>query len=578
MNPRPIPTPSRGRHASWMLVALLAGIGCSSRVETPAAVTAATDVVAVGESGADESAASDSAAPAGAPGAFSDVTAAAGIAARHVIPGKDIENIVDSLGAGASFGDLDGDSWLDLVVLAGPHSPDEGGKSGRRGFHVYRNLRNGRFEDVTARSGIPAETTGLAAAIADYDGDGDRDLYVVDRGQNHLYRNRGDLSFEDVTEQAGVGDRHFGVGAVFFDMDGDGKLDLYVGNYVNYDPRPTGYYSPDAFPGPLAYRAEPQVLYRNRGDGTFEDVSKASGVAALEGRAMSVIAADFNGDGRIDIFQANDASQNFLLLNQGAGRFVEGALAAGVGFGENGEARAAMAADLGDVDGDGQLDLVVSDTAFGALFHRTGPGQFVDAVMQSGLAPLVGQHASWGQNLIDYDNDGYLDTFVMNGGLHHLEGWEAVLAHNTGNGRFEDASMDGGPYFATRRVGRASIAGDYDNDGDIDLFVTNLNDRPVLLRNDVAAGNSWITLDLVGLHGRDAFGARVELTAGGRTQVSEARCPSTYLGQSDPRLHFGLGAGVDLVERIRITWPGGAERVLEKVPARQILRVVEGQK
>lgn len=511
-------------------------------------------------------------------GLFTEVTLAAGIRARHVLPTADLTNIVDSVGAGAAFADLDGDGWLDLVVLGGPLSPGENGAAVQHaGMHLYRNLRNGRFENVTAQSGIPAETTGTAVAIADIDGDGDRDVYVVDRGPNRLYRNRGNAVFDDVTTAAGVGDPHFGVGAAFLDMDRDGDLDLYVTNYLEFDPQEAGYYSPDGFPGPLSYKAQPDVIYRNHGDGTFEDVSGPSGVGALSGRGMSLAAADFDEDGDTDVFVANDATENFLLLNDGTGRFTEAGLVSGVAVGENGEETSAMAADVGDVDGDGHLDLAVSDTAYGSLYMFGAPGSFVDNSIGSGMGMLCGQYVSWGQNLLDVENDGDLDVFISNGGLHHLVAWEGLLLRNVGGGRFEDASKDGGAYFTTRQIGRTSVAGDYDNDGDIDVFVTTLQGPPVLLRNDLAGLASWITLDLVGAHVRDPFGARVEVRAGGRTQVAEARFPSAYLGQSDPRLHFGLGEGVEKVERIRITWPDGAVRTLADVPARQVVRITESE-
>jgi len=504
------------------------------------------------------------------------VTRAAGIHARHRLPAAGLGNVVDAMGSGAAFADLDGDDWLDLVVLGGPKSPQStGGESKGAGILVYRNLRNGRFADITEASGIPSDGTGVAVAIADVDGDQDRDLFIVDRGRNRLYLNRGDAVFEEATDRAGLGDALFGIGAVFFDMEGDGDLDLYVANYLEFDPSQTAYFAPDGFPGPRSYSAAPDVLYRNQGAGSFEDVSSSSGIASLMGRGMSVAVLDVDDDGDADIFVANDVTANFLFLNNGEGGFSEGGLLAGVAIGGSGEETSAMATDVGDVDGDGQLDLAVSDTAFGALYQRVRPGFFVDQVMTSGIGPVSAQYVSWGQNLLDFDNDGDLDLFVANGGLHQVVGWEDLLLRNVGGGRYQDASLDGGPHFTTRQVSRSSITGDYDNDGDIDLFVTNLDGEHVLLRNDAADDASWITLDLVGRGARDPFGARVEVDAGGKTMVAEARCPTAYLGQSDPRVHFGLAAGVEIVEEIRIVWPAGGVHVLQDVPTRQIVVVRE---
>lgn len=508
---------------------------------------------------------------------FTDVTAAAGIRAAHDLATADLENIVDAVGAGAAFADLDDDGWLDLIVLGGAASPAaEAANHRSAGVLVYRNLRNGRFVDVTSRSGIPRDVRGVAVAVGDVDGDGARDLYIADRGPNRLFRNRGNGTFRDITTSAGVDDERFTVGAVFFDMDQDGDLDLYVTNYLDYDPSEQNFFPPDGYPGPLAYRAESDALFRNRGDGTFENVSAESGVSSLQGRGMSLAAADFDGDGDTDLFVANDATENFLLLNDSSGRFTESGLLAGVAMGENGEQTSAMACDVGDLDRDGFLDLAVSDTAFGAIYRQVGRGFFVDEVMQSGVGLYSGQYVSWGQNLIDFDNDGLLDLFVTNGGLHHLVGWEDLLLRNVGDVRFEDASGVGGAYFRTRHVGRGSIVGDYDNDGDMDLFITNLEGRHFLLRNDIAGESAWITLDLVGERARDGYGARVELRVGGEVLVAESRSRSAYLGQGDHRVHFGLGPGDRPVDQIRVHWPSGETSILKEVAPRQILHIREG--
>ncbi len=505
------------------------------------------------------------------------MTLEAGIDFVHRLPTAELDNIVDSLGSGAAFADLDEDGWLDLIVLGGPRSPrDDDRPEDHAGIRLYRNLENGSFLDVTADSGIPSGTTAVAVAIADIDGDGKRDIYLLDRGPNRLFQNRGDWRFEDVTRKTGVGDDRFGVGAAFFDMEQDGDLDLYVVNYLDFDSRDQSFFAPEGFPGPLTHDAQPDVIYENKGDGTFVDVTSSSGIDRSIGRGMSVSASDFDDDGDLDLFVANDATANFLLLNDGTGHFSDAALEAGVAMGENGEQTGAMAAAIGDVDGDGQADLLVSDTAFGAFYRRVAPGLFTDEVMSAGLGVLCGQYVSWGQNLLDYDNDGDLDLFVVNGDLHHLVGWEDLLLRNSGIGSYEDASFESGPYFADQRVSRSSITGDYDNDGDVDLFVTTLKGRPFLLRNDHSSAPSWITVDLTSRSMRDPFGARVEVLADGKRWTAEHRFRTSYLGQSDHRLHFGLGQATDRLESVRIVWPNGESQTLTDVTARQHLRIEEG--
>ncbi len=568
-----VPTaPCRSPHRAALAVPLLA-VACSSSPSAPPAPPSAS---ASSATSAAPSNAPSAAAPAGV---FTDITAAAGIDFKTHLPGADLHTLVDSVGSGAAFADLDGDGFLDLILCGGARSPDaKTAADAPEPTRLYHNLGNGRFEDATKKAGLE-DITAVAVTAADFDNDGQRDLYFVDNGANRLFRNKGDGTFEDVTRHAGVGDRGFGVGAVFFDMDADGDLDLYVVNYVVWDPRQTPFFAPDGYPGPMAYAAAPDVLYRNRGDGTFEDVTAAAGIVDVAGRGMSVAAFDADEDGDTDLYVANDSTENALYLNDGHGVFTERGLVSGVATGANGESAGSMAIDVGDVDLDGHLDVTVSDTAYGALYHFVRPGVFADVVMASGLAPLKGQYVSWGQNLIDFDNDGALDLLVATGGLRHVVPWESLLLRNRGDGHFEDARAAAGPYFQTRVVGRGSIVGDLDNDGDLDALITSLGGPPVLLRNDSPPGAAWLTVDLVGQsgqHGRDPFGARLKVTAGGKTYVAEARCPTGYLGQSDPRVHFGLGTSGAKVDRLSIVWPDHHEQTLTDVPTRQLLRVVEG--
>ncbi len=506
--------------------------------------------------------------------AFTEVTARAGIAHRHRLPAAGLTNIVDSNGGGAAFSDLDGDGWLELVVVGGPRSPQPGADPQRNGgLALYHNRRDGTFEDVTTRRGLPRDGSAVAVAVGDVDGDGDRDLYLVDDGDNRLYENTGGGRLVDVTARAGVGEPGCGVSAVFFDRDGDGDLDLYVANYVVFDRTRPEHFRASAYPGPLAYPPQADVLYDNRGDGTFSDVSAATGVAGMAGRGMSVTAADLDEDGDTDLYVLNDATPSFVFVNDGSGRFTESGLLSGLALGRSGEANAAMAIGVGDVDGDGRLDVTVSDDRAGTVYAHVHPGLYDDRAEQSGVAGLTREGVSWGHALLDFDRDGDLDLLTVNGGLNRAEPQRDVLLRNRGDGTFEDASPDGGPWFSSRHPGRGSALGDYDNDGDLDVVITHLDDAAALLRNDTPGDPGWLTLDLVGRHGRDAFGAVVTVEAGGRRQVAACRCGTTFLGQDDPRVHLGLGPGVDRVDRLQVRWPDGRELRLEGVRARQILRL-----
>ncbi|MAE70800.1 MAG: RNA-binding protein, partial [Gemmatimonadetes bacterium] len=349
---------------------------------------------------------------------FTDVTVEAGIDARHSLPPAGITDIVDSNGGGAAFVDLDDDGWLDLLVAGGTRSPDPDADSARHGgLRAYRNQRDGSFEDVTEAWGLPPEGTGIAWSAADFYGDGDRDLYLVDREPNRLFENLGGGELRDITARGGVGDAGFGISVAFFDMEGDGDLDLYCANYLEFDENPPSQYRAGAHPGPLAWPAQADLLYRNRGDGTFEDVSGPSGIAAVAGRAMSVTAADLDEDRDQDLYVLNDATPSYVFLNDGYGRFVESGARCGLALGRGGRPVAAMAIGIGDLDADGHLDVTVSDDVAGSVFTRVAPGVYEDRAGRSGLPELMQNCVSWGHNLFDADRDGDLDIFTVNGGL-----------------------------------------------------------------------------------------------------------------------------------------------------------------
>ena len=521
---------------------------------------------------------------AGGPVLFTDVTAAAGIDFIQTIGDDRMTNIVEATGTGCGFVDYDGDGWLDVYLVSGCWTAgisDANLDSTRRDRlasatdRLYRNCGDGTFKDVTAAAGLDRPGYGMAVVAADYDNDGDQDLYVTNHGPNFLYRNNGDGTFTNVARAAGVDDALFGVGAVCFDYDRDGWLDLYLGNYLTYDPSRTPQHAQDTVRSPLAYDGQQDRLYRNNGDGTFADVTAQAGLRIQPiGRAMGIGALDYDGDGRLDVFVSNDAMENYLLHNEGDGTFVNRALLAGVAFSESGAAAAAMAVEVGDFDADGLFDILVPDMRLCCLYRNLGSGMFEDLAVQSGLGAVMSAYHSWGGVLADFDLDGDLDAYLADGEAGCLGAQENRVFLGDGHGRFADVSGESGAALSHKAVSRGVAWADFDNDGDVDLLVNNLNDRPTLLRNDTPRrGRHWLTVTLKGWGGnRDAIGAVVRATVGGRTLIRARLSAGSYLSQHDSRVHFGLGSHTR-VERLEIVWPDGSRQVLEEVSADQRLVV-----
>jgi hypothetical protein len=510
---------------------------------------------------------------------FEDVTARAGIKFVQQFCDVRMANILESNGSGVVALDYDNDGWVDLYfVNCGPldgvthHAPG----TKREPNRLYRNKGDGTFEDATEKAGVAGYGFGIGAAAADYDNDGFTDLYVVNIGKNILYHNKGNGTFEEVTDKAGVGDKGTGIGAVFFDADNDGKLDLLVANYLTFDPNYKLYFNPDGYPGPLAYKPEFNVLYRNKGDGTFEDISERAGIRIPEHRAMSVCAFDYNQDGFQDIYVCNDATPNLLLQNDGKGHFTEVGLKAQVAFNALGEAAGSMTAAVGDCNGDLLPDILVSRLGYGSLYMNAPGHVFTDKLVASGVGQLTAQYVGWGSLFLDMENDGDLDIFIANGDAHHMVGWESLLMENRGDGNFTNAADKGGAYFSERIRARGAALLDFNNDGQMDLVVTPMADRPFLLQNRNKNGHHWLALELEGTaSNRDGFGARITVAAGDKKYYSEARCPAGFLSQSDRRVHFGLGQA-GKVDSLRIVWPSGKVQELKDVAVDRVLKVKEG--
>jgi hypothetical protein len=512
---------------------------------------------------------------------FTDVTQPAGIRFKHSFGDFTLTNIVEGTGAGACFFDYDGDDKLDIYFVNSAWARSVNDNQGRQlrdklSNRLYRNKGDGTFQDITEKAGVGDRGAGFACSAADYDNDGDRDLYVLNYGANVLYRNEGNGTFTDVTMESGLGDGGWGLSGVWLDYNDDGHLDLFVANYLEYDDgKFRDYYAAQGYPGPLSYSGQPDAFYRNDGDGTFTNVTKETGVYNLNGRAMSATAADINNDGLLDILVSNDAMENYYYENTGEGRFVNNAFLMGLAFGEHGQGVSSMGPVVGDIDREGFLDVFIPDMSYSTLLVNRGD-YFEDLTEHSKLALVCGQYIGWGAALFDYDNDGFLDVFVANGDAHHEYTQEDVLVHNNGKGIFDDVAARSGPYFRQKYVGRGVAYGDYDNDGDLDLLVINLNDLPRLLRNDGGNRNNWLTVDArlqFPTGTRDAIGARITVTTGSLRQIDDVVPVRGYLSQSDSRAHFGLGkhTRADLVE---IRWPDGQVQKMENVEANRILSVI----
>jgi hypothetical protein len=524
---------------------------------------------------------------------FTEVARESGITLSVTFGGAEKRYIVERPGTGCAFFDADSDGDMDLYVVNGLEFGQEG-KPDAPSDALYRN-DGGRFTDITRQSRIADGRWGAGAAAADYDNDGDVDLYVTNFGPNALYRNNGDGTFTDVAAEAGVADPRWSSGPAWLDYDLDGDLDLYIANHVEFDrlnpPRMEKKCVWRGFEvgcGPLAYTPLPHSLYRNDGNGHFTDVSMASGIGRSPSYGFGAVAGDFDLDGDPDVYAANDSVANFLWRNNGDGTFTDVGLAAGVAYNEDGREQAGMGADFGDINGDGRWDLFVTNFSedSNTLYRNDGRMFFSDITFVAGLGEDSLPYLGWFTKFADFDNDADQDLVIANGHVwpeadrfSGAKGYrqEPLLYANRGGGSFVNVGRFAGAPFSEPGASRGGAIADYDEDGDLDVFIVNMGEPSWLLRNDGGDRQEWIRLLLRGTRSnRDGVGARVSVRSGEVTQHFEIRSGDGYISSSDPRAHFGLG-GAARAERVEIRWPSGTVEAFEGLPSRWVYEIREGK-
>ena len=593
---------------SWVtwsvLLAALLLVGCKQKSANPAEqpvpvqhqatepAPTSTPAASTGSDAIPVSGAALPARPAG-PIQFTDVTEQAGIHFKHNTGAFGKKYLPETMGNGACFLDYDNDGWQDILIINSMDWPDH--KTGNSYPGLYHNNHDGTFTDVTRQAGLAVEMYGLGCSVADYDNDGNEDIYITAVGPNHLFRNLGKGKFVDVTAKAGVGDLGFSTSAVWFDYDNDGKLDLFVANYVEWSIAKDQYCSLDGknktYCTPQAFKGQSSTLYRNKGNGAFENVTQRAGLNDPTNKALGIALLDYDNDGWLDLFVANDTEPNKLYHNNHNGTFTDVAVGAGIAFGEAGTARAGMGTDAADYDNSGRESLVLGNfTNEGmALYHNDGSGLFTDEAPSSGISRMSLQSLTFGCFFFDYDLDGKLDIFAANG---HVSDDIAVvqptvkysqpphLFRNLGNNKFEEVTNKVGKALLLPIVGRGGAYGDFDSDGDLDLLITANHGPTRLLRNDNANQNDVLRIKTVGTKSnRDGIGAKVTvINKKGERLVRMVKTGSSYLSQSELPLTFGLGkSGTENGLRVEIVWPSGQKDSIPNVKPNQFITVQEGK-
>ena len=529
---------------------------------------------------------------------FSEIAERAGFVVPTIYGGQRTNKyLLETTGCGVAALDYDGDGWLDVFVVNG--TTLDGFPPGQEPTsHLYRNRRDGTFEDVTTKAGLALTGWGQGACAGDYDNDGHEDLFVTFWGQNRLFRNRGNGAFEETTKTAGLqmSAKRWGAGCAFLDYDRDGRLDLFAANYIDLDlataPLPDSglcrYKGVPVACGPPGLPGGKNTLYRNAGNGRFTDVSESSGVTRASGTyGLGVSTVDFDDDGWVDVYVANDSNPSALYRNNRDGTFTDLGVTAGCAYSQDGKPQAGMGVAIGDYNRDGRMDIFKTNFAgdTSTLYANAGNMTCDDRTFASGVGRNT-RWLGWGVSFLDLDLDGWLDLFLVNGHVYpEVEqlkteaGYKQrkVVYLNRGDGKFEDVTERLGTPVTIEKAGRGAAFFDFDNDGDVDIFVNNVHDTPDLYRLDLKAPANWITLRLVGMQSnRSAIGARVRVTAGSVTQVQEVRGGGSYYSQNDLRVNFGLVSATN-VDRVDVRWPNGREESWVNVEANRILTITEGK-
>jgi hypothetical protein len=527
---------------------------------------------------------------------FVDVASAAGLRAPVIYGGVESKKyILEATGCGCAFLDYDNDGWMDIFLLTGTRL--EGAPYGTTN-RLYRNNRDGTFTDVTEKAGLKALGWASGVCVGDYNNDGFEDIFCTYFGQNRLYRNNGDGTFTDVTEAAALTNEQprWGAGCSFLDYNRDGHLDLFVSNYVRFSfehapvPGENSNCNWKGIPvecGPRGLPTGRHSLYRNNGDGTFTDVSQQAGIAAAkESYGMTVVAADFDEDGWPDIYVACDSTPSLLFMNNHDGTFREEGVLRGVALSDDGAEQAGMGVGIGDYDLDGHLDLFKTHFAddTNGLYHNDGKGNFDDVTRSARIAVEI-RYVSWGAGMVDLDNDGYPDIFFVTGNVYpeverklpqYPNKTPRAVFRNLGNGTFEELMEEAGPGVAAAHCSRGCAFGDFDNDGDVDVLVVNLNEPPSLLRNDLRGKQNWLKVKLEGVKSnRSAIGARVLVHYQGKKQAQTVASQSSFYSSNDPRLHFGLGGAKSA--DIEVYWPNGLHETFKDIESNHLVVLREGK-